>query len=289
MLLDEHELNGLAPLRLRLMMRPRSQSPSDFSSHDKGQGLEFADYQAFKPGDDIRHVDWNHFHKDGRLVVRKYDQHETVTIHLMVDLSESVACLDPERPRAVQRLCAALAFCALHSGAKAVVHPVGHPALCRPFSGAVQWEACHAAIEALPVGGIRTLSREAQQFCYARPRRDHLVVLSDFLTDHEPAGLVSWLADLGHRTVLIHPVSAAELEPPLEGGLTLVEAEAVQRNASLTVDRHVIAEYQRAFREYYDGLRRDAERYACRYVEVACDDPIHRQMESLAPNGVLTL
>ncbi|MBP8303651.1 MAG: DUF58 domain-containing protein [Phycisphaerae bacterium] len=289
MLLDADEMNGLAPLRLRLWMRPRSQSPSEFSSHDKGMGLEFADYQPFQPGDDIRHVDWNHFHKDGRLVVRKYDQHESVAIHLMVDLSASMTCLDAQRPLAVKRLCAALAFCLLQNGAKAVLHPVGHPSLRRPFSGAVQWEACHAAIEDLPVGGTLTLVEEVRQFCYARPRRDHLVVLSDFLTDHEPAGIVGPLADLGLRTALIHPVSAAELEPPLEGGLTLVEAEAVRRQASLTVDRHVIAEYQRAYRQYYEDLRRDAEQYACRFLEVDCDAPLHSQMESLAPDGVLTL
>jgi uncharacterized protein (DUF58 family) len=289
LLLDEHELLGLAPLRMGLLMRPRRQSPADFSSHDKGQGLEFADYQLFQPGDDIRHVDWNHFHKDGRLVVRKYDQHETVSIHLMVDLSASMACLDGRKPQAVKRLCAALAFCLLHNGARVVLRPVGHPSLGRRFSGALQWEACQAAIEDLPVGGTLTLVEEVRQFCYACPRRDHLVVLSDFLTDHEPDGLTSCLADLSHRAVLIHPTSATELEPPLEGGLTLVEAEDDRRDASLTVDRHVIAEYQRVYRRYYDDLRLDAERYACRCLEVACDESLQRQMESLASNGILTL
>ncbi|HNS20423.1 MAG TPA: DUF58 domain-containing protein [Sedimentisphaerales bacterium] len=288
MLLDEHELYGLAPLRLRLLMRPRRQSPADFSSRDKGLGLEFADYQLFQPGDDIRHVDWTHFHKDGRLVVRKYDQHETVAIHLMMDLSASMACLGEDKPRVVKRLCAALAFCLLHNGAKVVLHPVGHPSLRRRFSAATQWETCQGAIEALPVGGVLTLVDEVRQFCYASSRRDHLIVLSDFLTDHEDAGLASCLGDLSHRAVLIHPTCAAEVEPALEGGLTLVEAESAG-TASLTVDRQVIAAYQQAYRQYYDGLRQDAERCACRYLEVACDDPLHRQMESLAPNGVLNL
>ncbi len=288
MLLDEHELHGLARLRLQPLARPRRQSPADFSSHDKGLGLEFADYQLFQPGDDIRHVDWTHFQKDGRLVVRKYDQHETVAVHLMTDLSASMACLGEEKPHAVKRLCAALAFCLLHNGAKVVLHPVGHPQRHRRFSAAAQWQTCHSAIEDLPVGGVQTLVDEMRQFCHANPRSSHLVVLSDFLTDHEDAGLASCLADLSHRTVLIHPTCTAEVDPPLEGGLTLVEAESAA-SASLTVDRHVIAAYQQAYREFYTGLRQDAERHACRYLEVACDDPLHRQMEALAPNGVLNL
>lgn len=288
MLLNEHELHSLSSLRLRPLTRPRRQSPADFSSHDKGLGLEFADYQLFQPGDDIRHVDWTHFHKDGRLVVRKYDQHETVAIHLMADLSASMACLGEQKPLAVKRLCAALAFCLLRNGVKVVLHPVGHPQFRRRFSGAAQWETCHAAIEELPVGGTLALVDDVRQFCYASPRRSHLVVLSDFLSDHEDTGLASCLADLSHRAVLIHPTTADEREPSLEGGLTLVEAES-SANASLTVDRHVIAAYQQAYRAYYDGLRQNAERHACQYLEVSCDDPLHRQMESLATNGVLNL
>lgn len=288
MLLDEHELHSLAPLRLQPILRAQRQRPSDFDSVDKGLGLEFADYQPFQPGDDIRHVDWNHFHKDGRLVVRKYDQHETVTVHLMIDLSESMACLDRAKPEAVKRLCAAIAFCLLNNGAKAVLHPIGDEDRQRRFFGIRQWQDCMGAIEALPVGGSQDLAGEVQQFCYKNPRKDHLVILSDFLVENDGEALELDLAYLHSRAVLIHPTCTAELDPSLEGGLTLVEAES-SRTASITVDRHIIASYQNEYRRYYQNLREQAEYHACRYHEIACGDPLNLQMEALAPNGVLTL
>ncbi len=288
MLLNEDELHALAPLRLLPLMRPRRQSPSDYGSLDKGLGLEFADYQLFQPGDDIRHIDWNHYHKNKHLVVRKYDQHETIAVHLMLDLSDSMICLDETKALAVKRLCGALAFCLLHNGTKVVLHPMGHPDAVRRFSGAHQWQLCLDDIEAVPEGGQINLSEEVRQFCYASVRRDHLVILSDFLVEGQDAPLHELFAELTHRLVLIHPTCTAELEPTLEGGLTLVEAES-SHTASLTIDRHTTSLYQQAYRDYYQGLKREAESNGCPYHQIACADPLNLQMESLAPEGVLVL
>lgn len=288
MLLDEHELHSLSLLRLQPILRAQRQRPADFDSVDKGLGLEFADYQLFQPGDDIRHVDWNHFHKDGRLVVRKYDQQETVTVHLMIDLSESMACLDEEKPKAVKKLGAAIAFCILNNGAKVVLHPMGEDEGHRRFFGVRQWQSCMETIDALPIGGIHNLGEEVQLFCYKNPRKDHLIIVSDFLVENDDDELELDLAYLHNRAVLIHPTCTAELDPSLEGGLTLVEAES-PRTASITVDKHIIKSYKDEYERYYRNLREQAEYHACRFHEVACGDPLNQQMETLAPNGVLTL
>lgn len=288
MLLNEEELQGLAPLRLQPLIRPRRQSPSDYGSLDKGLGLEFADYQLFQPGDDIRHVDWNHYHKNRHLVVRKYDQHETIAVHLLLDLSDSAICLDETKALSVKRFCAALAFCLLHNGTKVILHALGHPNLLRRFSGAHQWQICLESIEAVPEGGQHDLNETLRQFCYAGSRRDHLVTLSDFLMEDQESPMNDVLPDLSHRAVFIHPTCAAELEPTLEGGLTLVEAES-SHTASLTINRHTVTLYQQAYHDYYQTLQQDVEGHGCPYHRIACGDPLHLQLESLAPEGVLVL
>lgn len=286
MLLSEHELHTLGALRVQPLSRPRRQTPADFSSLDKGLGLEFADYQLFQPGDDIRHVDWTHYHKDRRLVVRKYDQHESVRVFLMIDLSASMSCQGPEKVRAVQRLAAALALCLLRNGVKLLLCPVGQSQQRVPFSGWSRWQPCLESIEQLPVGGNAHVMEEVQQFHYLGTRTDHLVILSDFLDVEDTAAWDRYLAPLTERGSLIHPTCQADIEPPLEGGLTLEEAESTQA-ASLTVDRQVLLAYRDAYDAYYQQLNQVAQHHGCRYIRLRCEDPLERQMEILAPEGVL--
>ena len=91
MLLTEAELNLLSSLWLNPCARVRGQSLADFRSLDKGTGLEFSDYRDYMPGDDIRRLDLHQYQRNQRLVVRQYDQYESVSFQLVVDLSDSCA------------------------------------------------------------------------------------------------------------------------------------------------------------------------------------------------------
>lgn len=55
----------------------------------KGQGLTFADFREYVPGDDIRSISWNLTAKTGKPFVKRYDEERELTMMLAVDISGS--------------------------------------------------------------------------------------------------------------------------------------------------------------------------------------------------------
>jgi uncharacterized protein (DUF58 family) len=55
----------------------------------KGQGLTFADFREYVPGDEIRSISWNLTAKTGKPFVKRYDEERELTMMLVVDISGS--------------------------------------------------------------------------------------------------------------------------------------------------------------------------------------------------------
>jgi uncharacterized protein (DUF58 family) len=55
-----------------------------------GEGLTFADYRRYSPGDDTRLVDWRLFARTEEFYVKQYEEERALTVHLLVDASASM-------------------------------------------------------------------------------------------------------------------------------------------------------------------------------------------------------
>src|ERR1700744_5624234 len=61
----------------------------DYHTVFKGQGLTFADFREYVPGDEIRSISWNLTAKTGKPFVKRYDEERELTMVLAVDISGS--------------------------------------------------------------------------------------------------------------------------------------------------------------------------------------------------------
>src|SRR5271169_1367612 len=59
-------------------------------SPDFGFSQEFAEYRAYTPGDDLRHVDWNVFARTERMYLKRYRGETNSQLALMLDTSASM-------------------------------------------------------------------------------------------------------------------------------------------------------------------------------------------------------
>ena len=59
-------------------------------SPDFGFSQEFAEYRAYTPGDDLRHVDWNVFARTERMYLKRYRGETNSQLTLMLDTSASM-------------------------------------------------------------------------------------------------------------------------------------------------------------------------------------------------------
>ena len=60
-------------------------------SPDFGFSQEFAEYRAYSPGDDLRHVDWNVFARTDRCFLKRYRGETNTQLLVLLDTSASMA------------------------------------------------------------------------------------------------------------------------------------------------------------------------------------------------------
>ena len=60
-------------------------------------GLEFSDYRRYHAGDDFRYIDWNVYSRLDRLFLKIFTAEEDLTIHLLVDTSQSMQVGTPPK------------------------------------------------------------------------------------------------------------------------------------------------------------------------------------------------
>uniref|UniRef100_A0A8J7VWG9 DUF58 domain-containing protein n=1 Tax=Coralloluteibacterium stylophorae TaxID=1776034 RepID=A0A8J7VWG9_9GAMM len=80
-------------------------------SRSRGEGLEFAQYRGYEPGDDLRRIDWKLYGRSDRYFVREAERESPLTLWLLVDASASMGQADAARPQR-SRLAAAVEFAA---------------------------------------------------------------------------------------------------------------------------------------------------------------------------------
>ena len=71
-------------------------------SPDFGFSQEFAEYRAYTPGDDLRHVDWNLFARTERCYLKRYRGETNSQLTILLDASNSMdytASAKPGRAR----------------------------------------------------------------------------------------------------------------------------------------------------------------------------------------------
>src|SRR6201994_3317081 len=66
-------------------------------SPDFGFSQEFAEYRAYSPGDDLRHVDWNVFARTERAFLKKYRGETNTSSVVLLDSSASMGFGGPVR------------------------------------------------------------------------------------------------------------------------------------------------------------------------------------------------
>ena len=81
----------LRGLDLTVRRRLEGLVPGDQRTPMVGAGTELAQIRAYRPGDDVRHIDWNATARTGEPQVRVHVAERSVTTWLVVDLSASMA------------------------------------------------------------------------------------------------------------------------------------------------------------------------------------------------------
>lgn len=231
-------LSDLAPFRHGFFTSRRPVEGRYAGRHmtaQRGHSVEFTDYRAYTPGDELADVDWKAFARTDRLFVKLFEHQSDMAVHLLVDASASMAYggeTGPTKFDHAARLAAAIAFLVLRQQDQASIALAqnGLATFVRPAAAMAQLPGMLDALESATPAGSAQLADALRQMAPMTARRSLLVVLSDLLDDRD--AVLSALALYRHRgsdAVVFQVLHADELDLPRVGPAIFEDSETAQR------------------------------------------------------------
>src|SRR5438067_12819969 len=117
----------------------RARRPASGMSYGRGRGttagsgVEFVDLREYSPGDDLRRVDWNLYARLDKLLIRVFRQEREHDVHVLLDVSRSMAEPDPEKWKRAAEIATAIAYVGLARLDRVAVWPVAGSQRFAPF------------------------------------------------------------------------------------------------------------------------------------------------------------
>jgi uncharacterized protein (DUF58 family) len=204
-LLDEGEMARFKNLIVFAKTTVESRYQGRHKSPDLGGGGEFSEYISYDPSQSVQAIDWRVYARSRKLVVRRYRQETDMDVHLLVDVSGSMAYRGGKREEKglrAARIAAALAYLMLRQGDKASITLFADRVLDHIPAGGTRRHLMtmlrslvRPAHEAAGLTNMPAAIRECDRLLR---RRGRLVVLSDFL-GHDPEEVFDALMPFAHR------------------------------------------------------------------------------------------
>ena len=204
-----------------------------------GGGLEFVDVREYSPGDDLRAVDWNLYARFDKLLLRVYRQEREHDVHVLLDVSQSMAEPDRDKFERAREVAAAVAYVGLSRLDRVAVWPIAdgqraHASTLRPpfplTAGKRRAGSLFAYLNELQPGGNTDLAAACRVFARMARSRGVVVLISDFydLGDGERTGsraAIRLLISAGFDVHGVQIVGASDHAPGAKGRLALVDVE----------------------------------------------------------------
>jgi uncharacterized protein (DUF58 family) len=249
-----------------------------------GYSAEFSQYRHYRPGDDLKYIDWKLFARTDRLYTKQYRETTNLVAQIAIDASASMAFAGRTgvaKMDYARLLAAALAH--LISGQGDAVGLVAYDDALRAYvpsrGGQAHLRGLLVTLSKLqPTGGTAAGAALRRAIDLLR-RRGLLLIVSDLYD--EDASVERELrraARTGHEVAVFHVLTRDELEFPHRGE---VELEDLETGRTVVTGTGAAAErYAREFAAFLDRWRTRCAAYGIDYTRVITDTPLDVALRS---------
>jgi uncharacterized protein (DUF58 family) len=247
-------------------------------SPDFGFSQEFAEYRAYSPGDDLRHVDWNVFARTERAYLKRYRGETNSILTVLLDASNSmkfsshsVSKMDYARFTA-----ASLFYLAIQNqrdAAGLIVFDDEIRTYIRPSTRQGQLHRLLSGLEQAEPHARTDFAKPLNHFQQFLRRRGIVVFISDFYDS--PEHIVRTVEPLrfhGNEVVLFHVLDPKEIRPEIGEPSTLIDLETQDR-IEITPE-YVRDDYRKKFDAHVEALRDKARGAGMDYHLLVTDRPL---------------
>ena len=233
-----------------------------------GYSAEFSQYRHYRPGDDLKYVDWKLVARTDRVYTKQFRETTNMAASIVIDTSRSMEFGNKFRYATIAS--AALAHVIATQGD--AVGLVARDRFLPPRTGRHHLRALLAALSTIgrpdTWQGANVIRLAAERL----KRRGLLLVLSDFYDDEERVfAELRRAARLGHEVVLLHVMSREEIEFPYADDVEFADLED-GRIASVN-GRDARRPYTDAIAAFLERWRTRAASEAFQYSLMLTDTP----------------
>jgi uncharacterized protein (DUF58 family) len=235
-MIPEPVMRELRYIEVETTRKIRNQRVGAYQSPLRGPGFDFDEHQPYRPGDDVRRIDWNVTARLGAPFVRHTHAEREMNVMVVMDVSRSMALGSSaySKREALTYITGSILFSAIadqiNTGFMAFADRVLLTARPKRTRGA-SWNVLQAAWDLRPPGRKTLMIPAIRELATSLKRMSVVFVVSDFVTDDNvlESGELRQLA-AHHDVIAVVPEDRAERAlPPGSGYVRLRDLESGRR------------------------------------------------------------
>ncbi len=247
-------------------------------SLDFGFSQEFAEYRAYTPGDDLRHVDWSLYGRTDRVYLKRYRGETNSQLTVLLDASNSMRYTSggPSKMDYARFIAASLFYLAIRNqrdAAGLIVFDDEVREYVRPSARQGQLARLLGGLEAAEPRARTDFGKPLHHFQELLHRRGIAIVISDFYED--PDLIVKTIEPLrfhGNEVVLFHILDTQEVRPIMKGPAVLVDLETDQKIE--VIPEYAKTTYRARIDAHIEALRSKTRAAGMDYQLLLTDQPL---------------
>ncbi len=248
-----------------------------------GYSAEFSQYRHYRPGDDLKYVDWKAFARTDRLYTRQFRETTNLSALFVVDISRSMDFPSGNREPGVgnrrskfemaRSVTAILGTLVLDQGDAAGVLALDDRAHYVPArSGHHHLRVFLAELASLGPRGSSPIAESLRRAASILKRRGLVIVTSDLYDDEAAAGQLRRLVRMGHDVIVVHTLAREELTLDVGGAAEFVDLESGRK---LMVQPAAAREsYVAALTGWLTRVEQQLRRDGIGYLRLVADEPL---------------
>lgn len=247
-----------------------------------GYSAEFSQYRHYRPGDDLKYVDWKAFARTDRIYTRQFRETTNLSALFVVDISRSMDFpAESREPKAGSRskfdlarsVAAILGTLVLDQGDAAGLLAVDDRAhYVPPRSGHHHLRVFLSELTSLKPQGTVSIADALKKASAIVKRRGLVLVISDLYEDEAALPEIRRLARMGHDVIVVHTLAREELTLDVGGAAEFVDLES---GRTLMVQPPAAREaYVQAITSWMSTVEQQLRREGIEYLRLITGDPL---------------
>ena len=273
-MIDISFLKELDRFQIILKKRVLSRYQGERESHAEGQGLVFADYKDYTPGDDFRNIDWKVYARTNKYYVKQFEEERNMTVHIIVDGSASM-----DFGRKIKKFDYAsmigmgYAYMAFRNNEKFNFSTFSESLnYLKAKKGMNQLISIVDILEKLKIRGKSEFRKSFDEYKRHMRSKSFVVIISDFLYDiEEIRSVLSRFTK--HEVIVVQVLDPEERRLALYGDVVLEDSE-LHTKLRTFISNRLIRNYTDKIEHHIHAIKDVCEHLGHDFISITTDRPI---------------